>query len=74
MFSVVLVTGGRTNSVELLDSEGKPVCSLPDLPLPFFSHTQTGLVMCGGSFKVPWSEQSNPHQHAACLTFKELCL
>ena len=55
-FSVVLVTGGsgswrwpRGTSVELLSTAGTRLCSLPNLPTTRYSHSQTGLIICGGS-------------------------
>ena len=52
-FSVVLVTGGHPDekSVELLSIKGTRLCflpSLPSLPGERASHSQTGLVTCGG--------------------------
>ena len=48
-----MVTGGwlvgdNTASVELLNLDGSWHCSLPPLPEQRDSHTQTGLVACGG--------------------------
>ena len=49
-FSVVMVTGGHRaeTSVELLSTDGTRLCSLPDLPAVRASHSQTGLITCGG--------------------------
>ena len=59
-FKVVLVTGGARytdgtrykhpalTSVELLNLDGSFNCMLPSLPEGRSSHTQTGLVACGG--------------------------
>ena len=49
-FSVVLVTGGHPDekSVELLSIKGTRLCLLPSLPDARASHSQTGLVTCGG--------------------------
>ena len=54
--SAVLVSS--TRAVEVLTSLGQYLCSLPDLPDPRHSHSQTGLVTCGGG-ETP----------ASCLTF-----
>ena len=54
IISVVLVTGGSTCntsvkiSAELLSSNGTRLCTLPNLPGPRYSHSQTGLLLCGG--------------------------
>lgn len=54
--AAVLVSS--TRAVEVLTSLGQYLCSLPDLPDPRHSHSQTGLVTCGGG-ETP----------ASCLTF-----
>ena len=68
--SAIIVSGGSTpdyhdgNSVEILRSDGTPWCSLPELPFDsqgISSHTQSGLIACGGS--------SNNRQ--SCVTFKD---
>ena len=54
--SAIIITGGdvyfntstQWNTVELLRSNGSYWCSLPDLPGPRLSHTQNGLIACGG--------------------------
>ena len=45
-----MVAGGsvKGNTVELLNLDGSWHCSLPPLPEQRSSHTQTGLVACGG--------------------------
>ena len=47
-----------TRAVEVLTSLGQALCSLPDLPDARHSHSQSGLVTCGGG-ETP----------ASCLTF-----
>ena len=49
--SVILLTGGSGTevAVELLHTNGTRLCSLPDLPIKRYSHTQTGVTACGGS-------------------------
>ena len=37
-----------TRSVEVLRTNGSPLCSLPDLPDDRHYHTQSGLMACGG--------------------------
>ena len=46
----IIVSGGdgAEKSVEVLNSDGTPWCSLPDLPDDHWYHTQTGLLACGG--------------------------
>lgn len=48
----IIVTSGVSNerSVEVLQSDGSSLCSLPDLPNDYFGHTQSGLVTCGGAY------------------------
>ena len=41
--------GERSKSVEILRSDGTPLCSLPDLPYDLWGHTQNGLTTCGGT-------------------------
>ena len=57
-----MVTGGNTaetrKSVELLSTDGTRLCSLPNLPVGRFHHTQSGLITCGGS-----------PQTTSCVTF-----
>ena len=67
--SAIIVSGGHSgesrNSVEILRSDGTPWCSLPDLPFDsqgISSHTQSGLIACGGT--------SNDNRQS-CVTFKE---
>ena len=52
LFSAIIVTGGMSytsrKSVDILKEDGTHFCSLPDLPESRYSHTQSGLVMCGG--------------------------
>jgi len=48
----IIVSGGYTNmnsSVEILDENGNYWCSLPKLPDYRESHTQSGLITCGGN-------------------------
>ena len=49
----MLVTGGYESSalasVELLNLDGSFLCKLPSLPEGRSSHTQNGLVACGGN-------------------------
>ena len=65
---VVMVTGGRVldarKSAELLSSNGTRLCSLPNFPWKTMFHTQTGLLICGGS--SPRSRRGKP---GACWTF-----
>ena len=62
--SVLMVTGGESaldrstgegeggtatsTSVELLSSNGTRLCSLPNLTVQRYHHSQTGLLSCGG--------------------------
>ena len=49
--SVFMVTGGAgasSVSVELLSSNGTRLCSLPNLTMQRYQHSQTGLLSCGG--------------------------
>ena len=61
-----MVTGGHdTNAntnVELLHSNGTRLCSLPNLPVFRYLHSQTGLLICGGG--------NDPRQRS-CITFSE---
>ena len=41
--------GDRSGSVEVLNADGTPLCSLPDLPYETWGHTQDGLTQCGGT-------------------------
>ena len=41
--------GDRSGSVEVLQADGTPLCSLPDLPYETWGHTQNGLTSCGGT-------------------------
>ena len=62
-FILVLIVTYYT-SAELLHTNGTTLCSLPDIPNdPSFRrwHTQTGLVLCGGSSSA----------QSSCTTFKE---
>ena len=52
------VEGDEDTSVELLNLDGSWHCSLPPLPEQRDSHTQTGLVACGGFEKNRKSEKS----------------
>ena len=61
-----MVTGGigatssvRT-SVELLSSNGTRLCSLPNLTVQRYHHSQTGLLSCGGG---------NDQGKKSCITF-----
>ena len=49
-FSAIIITGGgpTLRSVEILHSNGRYWCSLPDLPDDREGHTQSGLITCGG--------------------------
>ena len=52
--AAILVTGGFAagsvlTSVEVLSADGTPLpCTLPPLPTGRWSHTQDGLITCGG--------------------------
>ena len=52
--SVILVSGGdgtgvyQPASVEVLFPNGTSYCTLPDLPVYRYAHTQDGLTACGG--------------------------
>ena len=50
---IITGSGGRdgqiSSSVEVLKSDGTPLCSLPSLPYPTWGHTQHGLTTCGGT-------------------------
>ena len=54
-FTVILTTGGFKwnngfeKSVLVRHSNGSSWCTLPDLPIGRFGHTQSGLEACGGS-------------------------
>ena len=54
LFPAIIVTGsrygGNPRSVEALREDGSSLCTLPDLPNDYFSHTQSGLVTCGGYY------------------------
>ena len=53
LFPAIIVTGtyfGNSRSVEALREDGSSLCTLPDLPNDYFSHTQSGLVTCGGYY------------------------
>ena len=51
----IIVTGSggkegyRSKSVEVLNADGTPLCSLPDLPYLTWGHSQNGLTTCGGT-------------------------
>ena len=67
-----MVTGGFAKSykeglasVELLNMDGSWHCSLPSLPSARRSHTQTGLVECGG-FNLGDNTTQN-----TCVTFND---
>ena len=51
----IIITGSGgiddqiSSSVEVLKSDGSPLCSLPSLPYPTWGHTQHGLTSCGGT-------------------------
>ena len=56
-FSVIMITGGWTPNddddgkrVELLYPDGTHMCELEPLPDERTSHTQSGLITCGGSY------------------------
>ena len=60
--SAIIITGGVVTgiegygvSVEILRENGSYWCSLPDLPDIRYTHTQSGLVACGGT-PPPMSE------------------
>ena len=46
LYLVVMVTGGTgaTTSAELLHINGTKLCSLPNLPVARYQHSQTGIV------------------------------
>ena len=50
----IIISGGQpsgsSRSIEVLREDGTPWCYLPDLPENRSSHTQSGLVACGGGF------------------------
>ena len=50
---IITGSGGRdgqiSSSVEVLKSDGTPLCSLPSLPYPTWGHTQHSLTTCGGT-------------------------
>ena len=58
--AAIIISGGYDSSnednipttVEILHADGTPWCSLPDIPgtRVRHSHTQSGLIACGGSF------------------------
>ena len=52
--------GVRSGSVEVLDDDGIPLCSLPDLAYETHGHTQDGLTTCGGT---------NGYLRRRCYTF-----
>ena len=62
-FTVILTTGGFAwdkgvqKHVFVQHSNGSSWCTLPDLPIGRFGHTQSGLEACGGS------------QPKTCVTF-----
>ena len=61
LLSAIIVTGGvtyevfnmpedeevevETSGVEVLTREGRPLCSLPDLPSPRSRHSQSGRIL-----------------------------
>ena len=56
-FSVIMITGGGTPNfdddgkrVELLYPDGTHMCELEPLPDERASHTQSGLITCGGDY------------------------
>jgi len=48
--TAIIITGGfqASTKVEILRENGGYWCSLPDLPDERYSHTQSGLITCGG--------------------------
>ena len=64
--AAIIITGGdgplseRLSTVEVLAVDGSFLCSLPDLPNDRRVHTQSGLIVCGGTSNV--TEKS-------CVTF-----
>ena len=66
---MILVTGGwhesewLGRSVELLDTNGTRLCSLPNLPYWRFSHSQTSLTCCGGDTYTLYDTVTS------CITF-----
>ena len=63
-FNIAVMMVTYNNLAELLYTNGTTLCSLPDIPNnPSYRrwHTQTGLVLCGGSSSAQRS----------CTTFKE---
>ena len=75
VFSAILISGGLGDgdgftddllaSIEVLDTNGIYLCSLPDLPGPRYSHTLVGLTSCGG---WTYSEYGGPFINT-CDTF-----
>ena len=55
----------RTSAVEVILPSGRS-CSLPSLPIPRESHTQSGLTACGGY--AGFNYKSNTTLHS-CVTF-----
>ena len=57
-FTGIIITGSgghvgdRSSSVEVLNADGTPLCSLPDLPYLTWGHTQHGLTTCGGAHGI----------------------
>ena len=55
IFLGIIITGSggregpKRSSVEVLKSDGTPLCSLPSLPDLTWGHTQHGLTTCGGT-------------------------
>ena len=63
--SAIIISGGYLSSsvgrpVEILHANGSYWCSLPNLPDDRYSHTQSGLVTCGGY---------RSDTRTSCLTF-----
>ena len=61
--SVLVVSGGTRRftdlkSVEVL-SEGRPLCRLPRLEKSRYSHSQAGLLLCGGGGLTYWGSCSS---------------
>ena len=71
----MIVTGGNVITVDGLEKFSKFVeliypngrtCSLPDLPEGRDTHSQTGLVICGG--ELPY--RVDDKEHTSCFTFR----
>ena len=70
-----MVTGGYPDceTVELVGTDGKRICTLPKLPECRTSHTQNGLVVCAGWCDGETCEEYSRKKYVmkSCVTFKE---